>query len=82
MKTTIYTQSFGNVTVDLYENTYNGLTINQIKTRMQGWHDLDKRQYLKNCYEVIACQMSGCNLNTIESLKNSNFFIANNYINK
>jgi len=81
MKTiSVYTQTFGNVSVNLGDPAYNGLTIEQIQSRMQGWHEVDKKQYIANCKEIINCQMSGYNLGTIESLKNSNFFIAQRYI--
>lgn len=78
--TTVYTHAFGNILVSLNDPTYNGLTLEQVAGRMQGWHEVDKRQYLSNCEEVIRCQLSGFNLGTVESLKNSNHFIAKRYI--
>lgn len=76
----VFTQSFGLVNVNNGSDTYNGLTVEQIKQRLQGWHEVDKKQYLENVAAVIDRQMSGFNQNEIESLLNSNFNISKQYI--
>lgn len=77
MKKQVYTNSFGIMTVDIYDNTYNGHTINEIETMpFTGWSIADRDMYIENCREVIYMQLSGVNLGMIECLKNTNHYIA------
>ena len=81
MRKQVYTNSFGLVTVDIYDNTYNGYTIEQIKKmNFSGWSSADREKYIENCREVINLQLSGINLGMIECLKNMNHYIAKRYI--
>ena len=81
MRKQVYTSSFGFITVDIYDHTYNGHTINEIETMpFSGWHPADKERYIKNCREVIDIQLSGVNLSMIECIKNTNHQIAKQYL--
>lgn len=81
MRKQVYTNSFGIITVDLYDNTYNGHTIEKIEAMpFTGWAIADREMYIKNCREVIEMQLSGVNLGMIECLKNTNHYIAKQYI--
>jgi len=77
----VYTSSFGIINVELSDK-YNGYTINEIESMpFSGWSECHKKDYIKNCKQVIECQMSGYNLNEIECLKNYNFSLVKFYMN-
>ena len=70
MKKEVYSLAHGIVTVDISIDTYNGFSIEQIKSMpFAGWNSFDKSQYIANCERVIDIQMSGVNLHEIESIK-------------
>jgi hypothetical protein len=54
--------------------TYNGLTLEQIKNNLPpNMAEVHKMQYLNNCKEVINNEASGFNLDYNEALRNYNF---------
>jgi hypothetical protein len=56
---------------------YNGYSIERIEGNLNpNMADAHKEQYMKNVREVIEWQVSGVNLERIDYLKNSNFFIT------
>ena len=60
--------------------TYNGLTLEQIKNNLPSNMAEDhKIQYLNNCKQVINNEASGFNLNYNEALRNYNFNLIRFY---
>ena len=75
----VWTASFGFVNFDTNSDLYNGFTVEQIESRLQGWHQSDAKRYVDNCKEVIRLQLNGNDAGLCECIKQSNFWIAKQY---
>lgn len=61
--------------------TYNGLTLEQIKNNLPpNMAEDHKLQYLNNCKQVIQNEDSGFNLDYNEALRNYNFNLIRFYL--
>jgi len=60
---------------------YNGMTIEQIENNIrESMSNIHEKEYLDNCRQVITNQMTGYNLNQIDSIKNYNFDLTMYYL--
>ena len=79
----VWTASFGMITVNSGDSTYNGHTMEEIKNMpFLGWDKEHKIQYINNCREIIESQLTGRDEGHAECLKNTNFNLVNFYLNK